>query len=145
MAAVLTFDAAAFRAFYPQYSNEQTYPTATLQGYWDAATCFISDRNCGYLKGDCRVKAIWLMMVHLLTIAATVTAGDTPGQVQSATIDKVSVSLTPPPIPNQWQWWLGTTPSGAQLLALLQVNSAGGMYIGAAPEIQSIRKGGGLF
>lgn len=145
MAAVLTFDAAAFRAFYPQYSNVEAYPNATLQAYWDAATCFISARNCGDLTGDCRVKAIWLMMIHLMTIGSTVAAGDTPGQVQSATIDKVSVSLTPPPIPNQWQWWLGTTPYGAQLLALLQVKSAGGFYVGGAPEIMSIRKGGGIF
>lgn len=144
MAAVLTFDAAAFRVAYPQYSDETAYPTATLQAYWDSATCFISARNCGYLRGTCRTKAIWLMMVHLMTISALVLAGDTPGQVQSATIDKVSVGLTPPPIPNQWQWWLGTTPYGAQLLALLQVASAGGWFVGGMPEIQSLRKAGGI-
>ncbi|OWK47571.1 hypothetical protein FRUB_01270 [Fimbriiglobus ruber] len=41
-----------------------------------------------------------------------------------ATIDKISVTLEPPPAPNAWQYWLQSSPYGQQLLALLQVVSA---------------------
>jgi hypothetical protein len=55
--------------------------------------------------------------------------------MQTANIDKVNVSLTPPPLKNQWQWWLSISPWGQQLWALLQVNSVGGHYIGGSPVL----------
>lgn len=145
MPAIITFDVAIFREQFPAFANETTFPDAMLQMYWDMATCYISDYNCGWLYGDCRRLAIDLMTAHLTALSVLIAAGQTPGLVQSATIDKVSVSLTPPPIPNQWQWWLALTPYGQQLLALLQVKSVGGFYIGGLPEGGAFRKVGGIF
>lgn len=65
--------------------------------------------------------------------------------MNSATIDKVTIGVTPPPFPNQWQWWLSTTVYGANLLALLQANSVGGFYIGGWPQTSSFRNAGGVF
>lgn len=126
---ILLFDATDFRAQIPAYMNPVMYPDTVLQQYWNGAVNYISDwGQCGRLRCESRRYAINLMAAHLIFLAGLVQQGQTPGLMQSATIDKVSVALTPPPLPNQWQWWLNGSPYGAQLLALLQVRSVGGGY-----------------
>lgn len=141
----LVFDVSAFRAQFPAFSNADVFDDATLQAYWDAAICYISNENYGYLAGDCRQRAINLMVAHLLQLARTAAAGKQSGLMQSASIDKISITVTPPPVQSQWQWWLSTTPYGAQLLALLQSKSVGGFYIGGLPETAAFRKAWGRF
>jgi hypothetical protein len=143
----ITFDVTAFRAAYPAFSNATTYPDATLQGYWDAATSYISDQNSGclMLRDGARVLALNLMTAHLAALFAIIAAGETPGIETSATIDKISVQMMPPPVKNQWQFWLSQTPYGAQLLALLQANTAGGFYAGGMGELGAFRRIGGAF
>ena len=68
------------------------------------------------------------MTAHLLALSVMIASGNTPGVMVAATIDKISITLEPPPAPNAWQYWLQTTPYGQQLLALLQVASVGGFY-----------------
>lgn len=141
--AIILFDPTEFRLAFPAFANETTFPTPTLQRYWDMAICYVDDNGSyGWLQGDCRRLAINLMTAHLLAISVLIAAGQTPGLVQSSTIDKISVSLTPPPLKNQWQWWLSTTPYGAELLALLQTRSVGGWYIGGRPELSAFRRVG---
>ncbi len=142
---VLVFDPTLFRQQFPAYSNATTYPDALLQMYWDMATCYISDLNYGCLQGTCRVLAINLMTAHLLYISDLIAAGEVPTIVNNATIDKISVGLTPPPIKNQWQWWLNTSPYGGQLLTLLSSRSVGGFWTGGLPELSAFRRVGGLF
>ncbi len=142
------FDVTQFRIDYPQFSDDVKFPDATLQMYWDWATCYISDRDYGFLHGRCRFHAINLMTAHLAALSVVIAQGNysqIPGIVQSATINKISVSLTPPPLENQWQWWLSLTPYGQQLLALLQVQSVGGFMIGGAPVRSAFRNQSGGF
>jgi hypothetical protein len=143
----LIFNPTVFRAQFPAFSCETGYPTALLQMYWDTATCFISasDCPCQALNGGCRELALNYMTAHLLALNNMVKEGQTPGMVSSSTIDKISVTLTTPPQPNQWQWWLNLTPYGMQLLALLQLKTVGGWYIGGRPETAGFRKVGGVF
>lgn len=141
------FDAAAFRAAYPAFSNVTLYPTVTLDAYWATAGCFVenTDSSClPFLTGACREKALYMMTAHLAALATIVAAGKTPGLVSSATIDKISVTLQTPPEADQWQWWLNLTPYGMQLLALLQVSSVGGFCFGGSPETLAIRGIGGF-
>lgn len=140
-----TFDIPNFRIDYPAFSNATTFPDVTLQLYWDNATCYIDNLNYGYLNGDCRYQALTLMTAHLASLSVLIASGQIPGLVQTSTIDKISVGLTPPPLLNQFQWWLCITPYGQSLLALLQVSSVGGFYIGGLPERLAIRKVGGTF
>lgn len=142
MAAILTFDVVAFRAQFPAFAASP--PTdATLQMYWDTATNFVSNLNYGCLINSGRQLAINLMTAHLYSLSVIIAAGQQPGQVNSATIDKVSVSLTMPPNANQFQWWLNLTPYGSELLALLSVSSVGGFYYGGMPETSGLRRFGG--
>jgi hypothetical protein len=133
---ILTFDYAQFIALFPAYSNSLIYPQATLQAYWDSAINYICDvSNYGALQCEKRQYAINLMTAHLVYIAGLIASGTVPYLMQNATIDKVTVGLTPPPLKNQWQWWLSVSPYGQQLLALLQANSVGGFYTGGAPVL----------
>ena len=142
----ITFDAASFRTEFTAFSNAVSFPDATLQGYFNAASCYISTTDYGCLSGDCRVRALHLMTAHLCQIAELVSKGQAPNLVTSSSVGSVSVGLTPPPVgSNQWAWWLNTTPYGAELHALLNTASIGGFYIGGRPERSAFRKVGGRF
>ena len=141
--AVISFDIAAFRVAYPAFASEAQYPDATLSGYWDVSSCYISTTDYGWLNGACRALALNLMTAHIAQIATGVFNGQDPAVLSGATIDKVSVTVTPPPMKSQFGWWLSTTPYGAQLWALLQVKAVGGLYIGGRPELSALRKVGG--
>lgn len=146
---VITFNVAAFRDAFPAFANPAVYSDESLQAQFDAACSFISPETSANwyvgLNDAVKTRALYLMTAHLVQLSAAMLAGQTPGQVQSSGIDKISVSMTPPPQRNQWQWWLGLTGYGQQLFALLQVKSAGGFYVGGRPELAAFRKVGGVF
>jgi hypothetical protein len=127
---LLTFDYAGFIVQVPQYSNAIKYPEATLQAYWNGAINYVSNvSNFGKIQGTARQYALNWMTAHLVFISDLATAGQVPGMITTAGVDKVNVSLTPPPLPNQWQWWLNLSPYGQQLLAQLQAQSVGGFFV----------------
>lgn len=142
--AVIRFDVATFRALFPALSNTTEFPDGALQIWWDMATAYVSDRYGGCYVGSFTLAqqtlALNQMTAHLAYLNSLIGAGETPGIVQSSTIDKISVQLTPPPIPNQWQWWLNQSPYGQQLLALLQTVSVGGFYYGGFPVAPAFRR-----
>lgn len=145
-----TFDIAAFRVSFPEFANITNFPDELLQADWNNATCYITPNvyNYGRLSGDCQYFALTLMTAHLAKSALILSNSNyqqVPGLMQQATIGQVSVSLTPPKLQNQWQWWLQTTPYGQQLLALLQVKSVGGFYSGGSPERSAFRGVNGGF
>jgi len=143
----IVFNYSTFIALFPAYSNAAKYSQNTLQAFWNSAINYVSDIDgCGNVQGDTRDYAINLMTAHLTYISDLIASGTIPYLVQNSTIDKITVGLTPPPLKNQWQWWLSTSPYGQQLLALLQVNSAGGFYIGgSAPRAAFGYQGGSLW
>lgn len=145
-----TFDVTAFRATYPVFANPIDYPDIVLQNNYDLATCYISDNGSGWqtLKGNCRYQALTLMTAHLTalrTMEVDTGATSNTAFIQSATIDKITVTNAVPPIKNGWQSWLAQTPYGQQLWALLLVSGAGGFYIGGLPESAAFRRVGGIF
>lgn len=133
----LVFDVAFFRHAYPEFGNSAVFPDATLQLYWDQATTYISNNNCGWLHDLARQRALNLMTAHLGKIQLLNKQGEVPGIITNAQVDKVQIQLEPPPLPNQWQWWLNTTEYGQELLALLQVRSVGGFYTPAGQSVLS--------
>ena len=142
---IFTFDVMGFRTFFPAFGNPSQFTDATLEMNWDIATAYICDVNLGRLQGKARFRALNLMTAHLTQLGVIIAAGEVPGVVQQTGIDKVSVSLVPPPERDQWQWWLNQTPYGQQLIALLQVNVVGGYYIGGSPELSAFRRVGNLW
>jgi len=136
---ILEFDYAQFILMFPFFNNPLIYPEATLQMWFCIATNYIANNGqCGPLNCQTKLYAIYLMMAHLMYLQNLIigpSGGTVPYLMASATIDKVTVSLTAPVLYNQWQWWLMISPYGQQLFALLQTLSVGGFYIGGKPVL----------
>ena len=141
----IEFDVAAFRIQFPEFSDDTEYPDAVLQMNFAEGTCYVSDGDYGVLSGTCRVLALNLMTAHLTKLNTEANSGDDNVQVVSSNIDKVSVTTTPPPNKDQFQWWLNLTAYGKRLASLLDAKSVGGFYIGGSNEIGAFRKAGGRF
>lgn len=140
--AVITFDIAAFRLRFPEFSSATAYPDASLQVDWDISANYISTTNYGVLKNDARTLALQLMTAHIAVLSGS---SDDGGPVVSSSIDKISVSTLPPPVTSALQYWLATTKYGKQLNALLSAKVAGGLYVPNLPETRAFRKYGGSY
>lgn len=143
--AKILFDASYFRSLFPEFVCTPPIPDSTLQVYFDTAELYISNsgyhRRIGGLQESQRKQALYLMTAHLAQISRNITNNNTTGVITQASVDKVSITLASPPAPNQWQYWLQSTPYGQQLLALLSAVSVGGLYVGARPEISAFNRG----
>ncbi len=146
--ASVVFNATAFREQFPAFQCTPPISDSVLQGYFDMATAYIANPNCrnycylGKMALNQQTQALYLMTAHLGTIARSIQTNNVVGVLTQASIDKVSVTLEPPPSSNQWQYWLNSTPYGQQLLALLQVISVGGTFVGGRPELLAFRRAG---
>jgi len=142
----ITLNLNEFRAEFPAFPECEKYTNQDIEIYFASACCYISPENYGWMQGECRRKALYLMTAHLAALNALILSGKVPQIVQSSTVDRVSVTLVPPPVSDksQWQWWLSLTPYGGQLLAMLQAQSVGGFYVGGLPESAAFRRVGGI-
>lgn len=140
-----TFDAAAFRAQFPQFADETKYPDALLSGYFAMAECFIFPYDTCWFRDDCLQLALNLMTAHLAMIYTPDASGNIPGVgiITSATIDKVSVTSQVPNTDSAWRAFLLRTPYGLQLVALLKSHASGGWIVGGSYERAAFRKAGG--
>lgn len=140
-----TFDVAAFRVAFPAFANATTYTDPFLQMCWDVACNYIKNNNYGYLNGDARDRALNLLTAHIAQFSTASGANLPTGTVTSSTVGSVSVAVLQPPVKNQLQFWLLSTPYGVELMALLEVKAVGGVYVGGLPERTAFRKVGGTF
>ena len=144
---VITLDITQFRAQFPQFASTDVISDATITAQFTAATNYINDQTGGCYFSSSRsiavqTQALYLMTAHLCAISLNIATGTVAGVLTASTVDKVSITLMPPPLANQWQYWLQTTPYGQQLLALLQVAAVGGAYFGGSPELAAFRRAG---
>lgn len=117
----MVFDPAKFRAMFPAFASDVTYPNATLNAWATMAQCSISE-SC-QLEGDCFELAVYLLTAHIGTLLTRAAAGMASGVLTSATIDKVTVGFAPPPFRSGWAYWLAQTPYGVQLQGMLSVQA----------------------
>ena len=108
--AIYQFNVVTFRLLYPAFANANAFPTDALQQFWYNALSYIEPFDTPNLWGYRRQQAINLMTAHLVALSVLIATGQTPGYVTAGTVDKISVTLDPPPKPDQWQWWLDLTP-----------------------------------
>lgn len=141
--ATIIFDPAIFRSLFPAFSCTSAYPNTMLDMFWDSATNFISNKQyffSGGLRPAQQRYALNLMTAHLVYLNAQISKGENTGLMQGATIDKISVTLTPPPDLDKFSYWLNQSPYGQQLLAMLDLASTGGFYFGGYPVVGSVRR-----
>lgn len=142
---MITLDLATFRLLFPQFEDTAAFPDVKVSANFDMATAYVSADEYGDMPVPARTQALNLMTAHLLALGVIITQGNQGGVVVGATIDSVSVTLAPPPMRDQWRYWLNTTPYGAQLIGLLEAQAVGGFYVGGLPERAAFRKVGGYF
>lgn len=144
----ITLDPAAFRVVYPQFADPATFPDLKLQAQFGLATAYISPEVAGDMPQAARASALDLMTAHLLALGVIIAQNNFQGQVgvvTGAQVDHVQITLQPPPVRGQWRFWLNTTPYGMQLASLLEMQSAGGFFVGGLPERAAFRRVGGGF
>lgn len=144
----ITLDPAAFRALFPQFADPAKFPDAALSIQFGAATGYVSADTYGDMTMPVRTNALYLMTAHLLALGVIIAQNNYSGQVgvvTGAVVDHVQITLAPPPVRNQWRWWLNATPYGAQLVGLLEAQAVGGFFVGGLPERAAFRKVGGIF
>ncbi len=133
-----------FRATFPLYADETKYPDALLNAQYKIGKCYVADNDCTMAE-NCREYALQAMLAHLLYIRDQVNSGNNVGVITSASEGEVSVSLATPVVDDEWHYWFNSSPFGRELIALLEVQSVGGFYVGGSPERRAFRKAGGVF
>lgn len=141
---MIDLDIAAFRVNFPLYADETKYPDVLLNAQYEIGKCYIADNNCTMAEA-CREYVLQAMLAHLLYIRDQVNAGNNVGVITSASEGEVSVSLATPVVDDEWHYWFNSSPYGRELIALLDVQSVGGFYVGGSPERKAFRKVGGMF
>lgn len=137
----MAFDIAKFRAAFPAFADVAIYPDMQIEIWADMAACLISEAGC-----ECRDTLIMLMVAHIGQLQTLAAAGENAtGVVTASAIDKVSVSFSAPPFVDGWGYWLGLTPYGQQLNAMLSACAIGGFYSPGRPEQAAFRKTYGVF
>ena len=139
------YNDANFRAQFPAFADPVQFPMATLQGYWTMASQYI---NIYSRTGWCDTQlqlAVDLLAAHIAKSFQLINAGVTTMLITGSTEGTVTVSGTPPPTTTGFQWWLSTTPYGAQLRALLDIRAGIGFYVGGSFPRAGFRNGWGSF
>lgn len=127
---------AEFRYKFPAFSDVTKYSDSFIQMMLDTAQLYISpEENC-LVKPEQQKQMIYLMTAHLTDINSKLADGDSSagGQVASASVGGVSVSNVVPNNRTDFEYFLNSTGYGKQLLALLGMLSAVGLYIGGQKE-----------
>lgn len=143
--AIIEFDVDAFRAQFPGLFPNPPNTDAFIEIFWDAAICYVSNSTVGSLSEACRRQVLNLVTAHLITLMESSVAGNQPGFITSASIDKISVSILAPPNKNAFQVFLNQTPFGIQAYAMLFAAGVGGFYAGGFNELGSFRRASGAF
>lgn len=143
------FNVTSFNQLFPEFKQPKKFVEDSIIIMTNqTATLYVSNvaaNNYNTMTAAQQVQALNYMTAHLLAIQQLIAAGNQPGVVKTATIDKINVTLELPELKDQWQWWLNITPYGQALFAMMSVAGVGGFYIGGSPEGSAFRKVGGIF
>lgn len=144
-----TIDIPTFRLLFPAFADPVRFTDAYIEAQWAMATAYISPWDNCFVSGNGLQQALNLLTAHLLQLNIAIAAGGTTpsvGPMQSAGIDKVTVTMVAAPVGTSgWKYWLASTPYGLHLWALLRALAGPGFYVGGLPERRAFRKVGGLF
>lgn len=137
-----------FREKFPAFANPVLYPNDSILLMADITDCYIDVGNRWFRCVKCQDLMTELLTAHLLMINGTpaAPASGATGIISNATVGSVSVGfVSAASSKGSFMAWLGKTPYGEQLSALLSRLSAGLGYVGGTPERRAFRKGSGRF
>ena len=111
----LAISADDFKKNFPEFESRSDVEFCMLR-----AECYVSPNNSRF-EAQKRKLAIYLFTAHLLTIQSSIQDGQIQGGITvSSSIDKVSISMVPPPAKGAFEYWLSQTQYGIEFLALLE-------------------------
>jgi hypothetical protein len=141
------YDDASFRIACAAYADPTAYPVDVVTGYFTLASTFMDPCDGPALCGAQLQLALNYLSGHLINLYTKINAGKAvpAGVITGSSVDRISVSIQPPPIRDQWENWLSQSPYGQMLWALLTVAAVGGFAIGLSLEQEGYRKAGGVF
>lgn len=120
------YTAQMFIAQFPEFENAQN-----IELYLNRALLYISPYSA-FCKNR-KQYVVFLLAAHFLALQDNINNGENLGGLQTgASIDKVSVSVAPPPFSDGFEYWLGQTTYGQALLAFFDMVAALPGYIGGS-------------
>lgn len=140
----MAFSVAKFRTDFVEYSDVTKFPDALLTNTASLTVHFMQSSG-DMLTGDSYDYAVELLVAHMLSMAAAAQGGSQGGFYTSSTVDKVSVTMLPPVVRDNFAFYLTQTPYGIQLQALLLAKAIGGTFVGGNQESAAFRRSGGVF
>lgn len=143
--ASIVFDVSEFRTWYPEFSSITVYPDAVLESNFSIAECYLENQTNSFWSEHCLKQGLYLLTAHIAKTGNLIASGQKAVLVASTGVAPVTVSLTPPPVGNSYNWWLQTTSYGAAYVALAQRMFGCGGYVGGWPERSGARKIYGVF
>ena len=141
-------DVEEFRQKLPAFANPVLYPTDSILLMADMVDCYIDVGNRWFRCVKCQELMTELLTAHLLVLNGTpaAPANGATGIISNATVGSVSVGfVSASASKGAFMSWLGKTPYGEQLAALLARLAIGLGYIGGSAERRAFRKVGGRF
>ena len=127
-----------FVSYFPEFSDSEKYPPQRLQLFGEKAMLHITPDVVGMpMQFHSRHYALFLMTGHLLAIDDQ--SKDSPesggtsiaGAPFKATVGSVNVETAKQNTYNSddWNWWLGQTKYGRELLAYLELQAPVGVFL----------------
>lgn len=115
-----------FISQFPEFKN-----TNNIELYINRALLYF-DRHCCFCK-DRKQYAVFLLTAHLISLQNNIDNGENTGGLQTgASIDKVSVSIAPPPFSDASEYFFNQTVYGQELLAFFDMIAALPRFIGGS-------------
>ena len=141
------FDETLFRAQFPAFQSEETYPATLLNAMFEVAKIRLTPYYNWLIAGNKLQYALNLMTAHVTALRTAIAGGEGEGWgiVQGASEGSVSVSMAVPNVKDGFDYWMMQTPYGQELLAFLKTLVVAGFYFGGKPEGAAIRDVGGFF
>lgn len=136
-----------FLDWFPEFSDPSKYDRAAIQGCGRRAKMHIGPFVCGMSLSCDRIKyAEYLMAAHILSLDSNGNGSGSDGDganlagaVFKATVGSVQVESSKQNsfTSDDWNLWLGKTKYGQELLAFLDMNAQGGIFLNT--PIDSVR------
>lgn len=132
------FPQTEFLAHFPEFGNEEVYPSEKIMLCGRRAMFHITEDVCEMpMQGPYRFYALFLMTAHILLLdkldAQNTEVGDnsSAGIDFKATVGSVTVERTKPNsfTVDDWSYWLNQTPYGRELLSYLETRAPLGVFI----------------
>lgn len=129
----MAYDAAGFRAAFPEFARKDDYPDVWISPLLLISTQLVSEERWADLYDYGRYLQVAHRLVHRKRQADTAEAGGTPGQasgmLSAKSLDKGSMTFDTASTAEEGAGWWNTTTYGQEYWRLAMMFGAGGVQL----------------